>query len=100
MISSVVIKVLVLIFLSSNPVIISPEIMSNATTATLIPNLPPNAARLPQTKQLDALMTIIRDQDTKRSDFIFYSDRIIRLLVEEGEWVGAATRKYGGLIEF
>lgn len=30
-------------------------------------------------------MTIIRDESTSRSDFIFYSDRIIRLLVEEGK---------------
>jgi uracil phosphoribosyltransferase len=29
-------------------------------------------------------MTIIRNQDTQRGDFIFYSDRIIRLLVEQG----------------
>ncbi|SNX85863.1 probable FUR1 - uracil phosphoribosyltransferase [Melanopsichium pennsylvanicum] len=48
------------------------------------PALPPNASRLPQTAQLDALLTIIRDTGTPRSDFIFYSDRIIRLLVEEG----------------
>jgi len=27
---------------------------------------------------------MIRDKDTKRADFIFYSNRIIRLLVEEG----------------
>jgi len=27
---------------------------------------------------------MIRDRDTKRGDFIFYSNRIIRLLVEEG----------------
>ncbi|WFC96002.1 uracil phosphoribosyltransferase [Malassezia brasiliensis] len=48
------------------------------------PRLPPNAARLPMTPQLHALLTIIRNKDTPRSDFIFYSDRIIRLLVEEG----------------
>ncbi|PWY96825.1 PRTase-like protein [Testicularia cyperi] len=48
------------------------------------PVLPPNASRLPQTAQLDALLTMIRDANTPRSDFIFYSDRIIRLLVEEG----------------
>jgi len=29
-------------------------------------------------------MTIIRDKNTQRADFIFYSDRIIRVLVEEG----------------
>jgi uracil phosphoribosyltransferase len=30
------------------------------------------------------LHTIIRDKNTKREDFIFYSDRLIRLLIEEG----------------
>ena len=48
------------------------------------PNFPPNAERLTITPQLHALLTIIRDKNTPRSDFIFYSDRIIRLLVEEG----------------
>ncbi|KZO93768.1 PRTase-like protein [Calocera viscosa TUFC12733] len=46
--------------------------------------LPPNVVTLPQTAQLEALYTIIRDKETKRGDFIFYTDRIIRLLVEEG----------------
>lgn len=46
--------------------------------------LPPSVFTLPQTAQLEALYTIIRDKDTKRGDFLFYSDRIIRLLVEEG----------------
>lgn len=55
-----------------------------AVAAQSGPTLPPNASRLPQTAQLDALLTIIRDASTPRSDFIFYSDRIIRLLVEEG----------------
>ncbi|OLY82016.1 Uracil phosphoribosyltransferase 1 [Smittium mucronatum] len=44
----------------------------------------PNVYQLPQTNQLKALMTIIRDRDTKRNEFVFYADRIIRLLVEEG----------------
>lgn len=39
---------------------------------------------LPQTNQLLGLYTIIRNKNTSRPDFIFYSDRIIRLLVEEG----------------
>ncbi|KAK4127704.1 PRTase-like protein [Parathielavia appendiculata] len=39
---------------------------------------------LPQTPQLIALLSIIRDKNTQRGDFIFYSNRIIRLLVEEG----------------
>ena len=47
-------------------------------------NLPPSVFTLPQTAQLEALYTIIRDKNTSRGDFLFYSDRIIRLLVEEG----------------
>ncbi|TQN74524.1 Uracil phosphoribosyltransferase [Colletotrichum shisoi] len=43
-----------------------------------------NVIVLPQTPQLIALLTIIRDRNTERGDFIFYSNRIIRLLVEEG----------------
>lgn len=43
-----------------------------------------NVYLLPQTNQLLGLYTIIRDKKTKRPDFVFYSDRIIRLLVEEG----------------
>lgn len=43
-----------------------------------------NLIVLPQTKQLIGLYSIIRDNTTKRGDFVFYSDRIIRLLVEEG----------------
>lgn len=46
--------------------------------------VPPSVFTLPQTAQLEALYTIIRDKDTSRADFLFYSDRIIRLLVEEG----------------
>jgi uracil phosphoribosyltransferase len=37
---------------------------------------------LPQTNQLRALHTIIRDRDASREDFVLYSGRIIRLLVE------------------
>ncbi|BFZ56171.1 Uracil phosphoribosyltransferase, synthesizes UMP from uracil [Savitreella phatthalungensis] len=43
-----------------------------------------NVSVLTQTKQLIGLLTIIRDKRTQRGDFIFYSNRIIRLLVEEG----------------
>ncbi|KAK4621286.1 Uracil phosphoribosyltransferase 1 [Fulvia fulva] len=38
---------------------------------------------LPQTPQLIALLTMIRDKGTGRADFIFHSNRISRLLVEE-----------------
>ncbi|KAK9473753.1 uracil phosphoribosyltransferase [Dipodascopsis tothii] len=43
-----------------------------------------NVALLRQTPQLISLFTIIRDINTPRGDFVFYSNRIIRLLVEEG----------------
>ncbi|KAF1947102.1 uracil phosphoribosyltransferase [Clathrospora elynae] len=43
-----------------------------------------NVHILAQTPQLIALLTMIRDRSTGRADFIFYSNRIIRLLVEEG----------------
>ena len=63
----------------------SNTIATSATTAQTGPSMPPNSARLPQSAQLHALLTIIRDKNTSRSDFIFYSDRIIRLLVDEGK---------------
>lgn len=44
----------------------------------------PQLTILEMTSQLRTLMTIIRDRKTKRNDFIFYADRINRLLVEEG----------------
>ncbi|KAF2742236.1 uracil phosphoribosyltransferase [Sporormia fimetaria CBS 119925] len=43
-----------------------------------------NVTILPSTPQLLSLLTMIRDKNTGRADFIFYSNRIIRLLVEEG----------------
>jgi len=39
---------------------------------------------LHQTPQLIALLTLIRDKNTERGDFIFSSSRVFRLLVEEG----------------
>ncbi len=44
----------------------------------------PQLTILKMTSQLQTLMTIIRDGNTKRNDFIFYADRINRLLIEEG----------------
>lgn len=56
--------------------------LPTATVSTEIPH--DNVHILPQTSQLISLLTIIRDKNTNRSDFIFHSNRIIRLLVEEG----------------
>ncbi|KAF7297396.1 Uracil phosphoribosyltransferase [Mycena indigotica] len=55
-----------------------------ATNKSQMNPLPPSVFTLPQTAQLEALYTIIRSKETSRGDFLFYSDRIIRLLVEEG----------------
>ncbi|KAF1971750.1 uracil phosphoribosyltransferase [Bimuria novae-zelandiae CBS 107.79] len=53
-----------------------------ATVSKPVPH--DNVHILAQTPQLIALLTMIRDKNTGRADFIFYSNRIIRLLVEEG----------------
>ena len=39
---------------------------------------------LEPTKQLEGLYTVLRDRETERAQFIFFADRIIRLLVEKG----------------
>lgn len=43
----------------------------------------PRLKTLPLTAHLLFLYTRIRDQNTLRKDFVFYSDRIIRILLEE-----------------
>ncbi|MCC3768668.1 uracil phosphoribosyltransferase [Streptomyces sp. UNOC14_S4] len=43
-----------------------------------------NVHLLPQTNQLRALHTVIRDRNASREDFVFYSERIIRMLIEAG----------------
>lgn len=42
-----------------------------------------NLAVLQPNNQVRSLMSIIRDKETKRGDFVFYADRLIRLLVEK-----------------
>lgn len=44
----------------------------------------PQVALVRQTPQVIFLHTMIRDEATTRLDFVFYSDRLIRLIVEEG----------------
>ncbi|KAK2982694.1 hypothetical protein RJ640_001662 [Escallonia rubra] len=34
--------------------------------------------------QIRGMHTLIRDQDISKHDFVFYSDRLIRLVVEHG----------------
>ncbi|KAH3762317.1 uracil phosphoribosyltransferase [Pelomyxa schiedti] len=45
-------------------------------------NVPPYLHLLPSNSQVKSLFTLIRDRLTIREDFVFYADRIIRLLVE------------------
>ncbi|TPX56967.1 hypothetical protein PhCBS80983_g04156 [Powellomyces hirtus] len=68
--------------------------------------IPPQVIVLDATAQLKALMSIIRGKTTQRGDFIFYSDRVIRLLVEEAlnhlpfvekEVITPTGAKYDGL---
>jgi len=56
--------------------------LPTATVSTVVSHS--NVHILNQTPQLIALLSKIRDKETDRADFIFYSNRIIRLLVEEG----------------
>lgn len=43
----------------------------------------PNLKLLPTNDQVKELQTILRDKNTSRSDFKFYADRLIRLVIEE-----------------
>lgn len=43
----------------------------------------PNLKLLPCNNQVKELQTILRDKNTSRSDFKFYADRLIRLVIEE-----------------
>ncbi|XP_005109681.1 uracil phosphoribosyltransferase homolog [Aplysia californica] len=43
-----------------------------------------NVVQLRVTDGIRELQTVIRDKSTPRNDFIFYADRLIRLVVEEG----------------
>lgn len=44
---------------------------------------PPNVTKLGSTKEIKILETKIRDRDTVRDDFIFFADRLIRILIEK-----------------
>lgn len=58
--------------------------VEKAAESTLqILNMFPGALHLlPQTPQLHFLFTIIRNRETPRTDFVFYSERIMRLILE------------------
>src|ERR1051325_3437325 len=52
------------------------------TVPTLATYLDRNVHLLPQTDQLRALHTVVRDRNARREDFVFHAGRIIRLLTE------------------
>lgn len=56
--------------------------ISTTQTTPVAQDDDPNLHILAQTRQLRALHTIIRDRAATREDFVFYSGRIIRLLIE------------------
>ncbi|CAI4223090.1 unnamed protein product [Auanema sp. JU1783] len=43
-----------------------------------------NLAVLEETNQILELQTILKDRSTEHSDFVFYADRLMRLVIEEG----------------
>eukprot|EP00249_Psilotum_nudum_P007461 c20575_g1_i1 orf=160-1632(+) len=44
----------------------------------------PNVFAIQSTFQIRGMHTLIRDQETTKHDFVFYADRLIRLVVEHG----------------
>ncbi|MFH4978584.1 hypothetical protein AB6A40_005293 [Gnathostoma spinigerum] len=46
--------------------------------------LPENAVLLERTNQIIELQTILRDKNTDHSEFVFYADRLMRAVIEEG----------------
>jgi uracil phosphoribosyltransferase len=56
---------------------------TTTTTETTSWDLGPGVRLLPQTNQLRAMHTVIRDRDCPRADFVHYARRIIHLLLEE-----------------
>ncbi|MGW2847919.1 uracil phosphoribosyltransferase [Streptomyces sp. NPDC001274] len=58
--------------------------MTAPTTPSIEKYLGTSVRLLPQTGQLRALHTVIRDRDAGREEFVHHSRRIIRLLIEAG----------------
>ncbi|VDD81650.1 unnamed protein product [Mesocestoides corti] len=67
---------------------------------------PQNIVLLRQTDEVREMQTVLRDRNTSRNDFVFYANRLIRLVMEEGlnqlpfEEVSVVTptgHKYNGL---
>uniref|UniRef100_A0A0K8T4W1 Uracil phosphoribosyltransferase homolog n=1 Tax=Lygus hesperus TaxID=30085 RepID=A0A0K8T4W1_LYGHE len=59
------------------------EIRTHDIKAELLEDYGPNLKLLGTNDQVRELQTILRDRNTSRSDFKFYADRLIRLVIEE-----------------
>lgn len=55
----------------------------NNTETSIVTQYGKNLKILPANDQINELQTILRDRNTSRSDFKFYADRLIRLVIEE-----------------
>lgn len=55
---------------------------TSGKTHQLLSMYPEHLHLLQQTPQLHFLFTVIRDRATQRTDFVFYADRIMRLVLE------------------
>jgi len=62
--------------------IIVPQLRMQLTNVTNCEH--PKLHVMKMTHQIKGLHTIIRDVKTSRADFIFYADRLLRLVIEEG----------------
>lgn len=60
------------------------DIIQNSIQSAPKEDFGPNLIRLKVTNQIKELQTVIHDRNTSRSDFRFYADRLIRVVVEEG----------------
>jgi uridine kinase len=54
----------------------------NLKTAPKLNQLPPTIHVLKCNKQIESIHTIIRDKEISRDDFVFYADRLSRLVIE------------------
>nr|prf uracil phosporibosyltransferase [Toxoplasma gondii] len=71
---------------ASGKLLVDPRYSTNDDEESILQDIItrfPNVVLMKQTAQLRAMMTIIRDKETPKEEFVFYADRLIRLLIEE-----------------
>ncbi|GFV26272.1 uracil phosphoribosyltransferase homolog [Trichonephila clavipes] len=66
------------------PDVLKPSQQANLNADIKTDEFGPNFKVILINDQVRELQTVIRDKNTNRSDFVFYADRLIRLVVEEG----------------